>query len=98
MAVATKDGWKCETIDIKASFLQGRQLNRDIFIMPPIEIKGDGVIWKLNKAAYDLDDASQNWYFSVKDDLSRLGCKQSELDKAFFRWNYNEKLEYFLCT
>ena len=50
-----------------------------------MEIKEYDVIWKLNKAVYGLDDASQNWYFSVKDDLSRLGCKQSELDKGLFR-------------
>lgn len=36
-----KEGWKCEIIDIKTTFLQGRQHDRDIFVMPPIELKED---------------------------------------------------------
>ena len=93
MSIAASEGWKCEIIDIKAAFLQGRKLERDVFLIPPVEIKEDGVIWKLNKAAYGLEDASRNWYFSVKDELTKLGCKQSELDKALFRWYNNGKLE-----
>ena len=30
---------------------------------------------------------------SVKEDLLKLSCKQSHLDKAVFRWYYQEKLE-----
>ena len=93
MAVAASEGWKCEIIDIKAAFLQGQQLERDIFLIPPEEVKEDGMIWKLNKAAYGLGDASRHWYFSVRDELCKLGCKQSELDKALFRWYNNGKLE-----
>ena len=93
MAVVASEGWKCETIDIKAAFLQGRKIDRDVYLVPPAEIKQEGVIWKLNKAAYGLEDASRNWYFSVKEELVKLGCKQSELDKALFRWYNNGMLE-----
>lgn len=86
MAVIASEGWQCETIDIKAAFLQGRKIDRDIHVIPPEEAKEDGMIWKLNKAAYGLTDASPNWYLSVKDELTKFGCKQSELDKALFRW------------
>ena len=61
--------------------------------MPPKDVREDGVIWKLKKAAYGLDDALRNWYFSVKDYLLKLGCTQSELDKALFRLTRNGKLE-----
>ena len=93
MAIASSNNWKIETIDIKAAFLQGKELEREVFVLPPKDVREDGVIWKLNKAAYGLDDASRNWYFSVKDDLLKLGCTQSELDKALFRRTRNGKLE-----
>ena len=79
MAIAANEGWTCETIDIKATFLQGKKL--------------EGVIRKLEKAAYGLDDASRNWYFSVRDELLKLKCKQSSLDKAVFQWTNHGKLE-----
>ena len=60
MAIAASKGWSSETIDIKAAFLQGKQIEREIFVMPPKEIKEDGIIWKLNKTAYGLEDASRN--------------------------------------
>ena len=93
MAIAASKNWKCETIDTKAAFLQGKQLERNIFVMPPKEVRDDGVIWKLNKAAYGLVDASRNWFFSVKEDLLKLKCIQSELDKALFRLFRNGQLE-----
>ena len=45
------------------------------------------------KAVYWLDDASPNWFLSVKEELLKLDCKQSQLDKALFRWYNNGKLE-----
>ena len=93
MAIASSNNWKIETIDIKAAFLQGKDLDRDVFVLPPKEVREDGVIWKLNKAAYGLGDASRNWYFGMRDDLLGLGCVQSELDKALFRQSKNGKLE-----
>ena len=34
-------------------------------------IQNSGVIGKLNKTAFGLDDATRNWHFNAKDDLSR---------------------------
>ena len=93
MAVIASEKWKCESIDIKAAFLQGKKIEREVYLHPPAEVKEDGIIWRLDKAAYGLGDASRNWYFSVRDELVRLGCKQSELDKALFRWYNNGNLE-----
>ena len=93
IAIAASKGWSCESIDIKAAFLQGKGIDRDIYLVPPIEAQEDGILWKLNKAAYGLGDASRNWYFSVRDELIKLGCKQSELDKALFWWHNSEGLE-----
>ena len=92
MALAANEQWKLETIDIKAAFLQGKELDRDIFVTPPKDIREEGIIWKLNKVVYGLEDASRNWFFSVEEDLISLECKQSELDKALFRWYKGKQL------
>ena len=90
LAITANKGWIIETIDIKAAFLQSRTINRNVYILPPPEARQDGIIWKLKKTVYGLDDASREWYFRVKDLLLKNDCKQSSLDKALFRW-YNKK-------
>lgn len=93
LAVATNEHWKCETIDIKAAFLQGKEIEREVYLRPPAEARVDGYIWKLNKVVYGLDDAARNWFFTVVDDLKKLGCQQSMLDKAMLRWYKDRKLQ-----
>ena len=34
LAVAANQRWKCQTIDIKAAFLQGKEIERDVFLKP----------------------------------------------------------------
>ena len=89
-AIAANEGWIIETIDIKAAFLQSRTINRNVCILPPPEARQNGILWKLKNTVYGLDDASREWYFSVKDLLLKNDCKQSSLGKALFRW-YNKK-------
>ena len=36
-ALTSTKGWDCKTIDIKAAFLQGKELDRDVFLIPPVE-------------------------------------------------------------
>ena len=50
-------------------------------------------MWKLEKAVYGLDNASRHWYFSVREDLISFDCKQSEIDKALFRWYQDDQLK-----
>ena len=59
---------------------------------PPVEASTGTKIWRLRKAAYGLVDAARNWYLSVREVLLKLGCQQSNLDKAVFRWYEKEEL------
>ena len=45
---------------------------------------------------YGLNDAARAWYLSLAEELLKLGCKQSEIDKAAFRWMCNKELNGFL--
>lgn len=78
--------WKCSTIDIRAAFLQGKEIDRTLFLMPPKDLKLEGKLWKLKRTVYGLVDASRSWYLSVRDALLALGCRQSKLDPALFMW------------
>ena len=75
---------------------QGRAIEREIYLIPPEEANLNGKLWRLRKSAYGLADAARNWYISVRDTLIKLNCKQSNLDKAVFRWYHNDTLEGIL--
>ena len=93
LTIAANEDWNIETIDIKAAFLQGRPIDRDVFVLPPEEAREEGFIWRLRKTAYGLIDAARSWFMSVKDELLKAECKQSQLDKAVFRWYHEDKLQ-----
>ena len=40
-ALATNEDFKLRSMDIRAAFLQARELDRDVFLMPPISGKKD---------------------------------------------------------
>ena len=62
LSVAVSRGWKMHSLDVKAAFLQGQQIARDLFIFPPKEFRKKGYLWKLRKVVYGLNDASRIWY------------------------------------
>ena len=84
LALASTFQWKCKTLDIKSAFLQGKQIERDVFLISPPEHNKSNVLWKLNKVVYGLNDAARNWYQSVVKELVDLGCFQSKHDPALF--------------
>ena len=49
MAIAANDNFKLASFDIRAAFLQSRTLDRDVFMLPPPDIRKQGVIWRLMK-------------------------------------------------
>ena len=83
MTSATKR-WRVRSTDIKSAFLQGNELERDVFIKPPKEAGLKGKIWKLKKCLYGLNDASRKFYLSIKEVLCLNGCVQSAGDPSFY--------------
>ena len=95
LSLMSSSGWTCNTIDIKAAFLQGEDINREVFVKPPIEFN-NGMLWKLNKTVYGLCDAARAWYFKVKSVLIKLGMTMSKLDHALFMY-HSEGLSGIVC-
>ena len=86
LSFATSMEWHVNSIDIKAAFLQGKPIDRDVFLRPPMEANAEGKLWKLRKVVYGLTDASRVWYLRVVDELLHLGGQVSRFDKSFFFW------------
>ena len=59
MAVAANESFNRASVDIRAAFLQSRTLDRDVYMLPPLDIRKPGIIWKLKKPLYGLDDVSR---------------------------------------
>lgn len=57
MAVICQKKWELNSMDIKAAFLRGKELTRNIYIWPPREAQSQGTLWKLKKCVYGLADA-----------------------------------------
>ena len=85
LAFIASKRWKCFTVDIKAAFLQGKPIERNVFVRPPKEFN-DGQLWKLKKNVYGLNDAAKAWYCKLRELLLSLGMKISSLDSAVFYW------------
>ena len=86
LAIAASKGWDCNSIDVKAAFLQGAPLDREVYLRPPIEAAEGDKIWKMNTCVYGLNDASRYWYLRVREELFNLGMKASKYDAAIFYW------------
>ena len=93
LTIAASNNWKIQSVDIKAAFLQGKCIEREVFLRPPKEVGINGILWLLKKAVYGLSDASRIWYLRVVEELNKLGVLISKYDKAFFFWKQNGQLQ-----
>ena len=71
--------------------MQGEDLDRDIFLIPPKEANTKN-LWKLNKCVYGINDAGRKWYNQLRKDIISLGSTVSQLDQAVFYMREAEKL------
>ena len=77
--------WQLNGLDVRTAFLQGRPIDRDVYVLPPKEANTNHV-WKLNKTIYGLNDASRSWYLKLRDELVSLKATPILLDQGIFAW------------
>ena len=80
LAITSSLSWQCKTPAIKPAFLQGQEINREVYLKPPKEADVVGLCLEVKKSVYGLTDASRNWYFSVQSLLLGQSCLPSSLD------------------
>ena len=98
LSIAALEQWTVKTTDIKSAFLQGKTLDRDVYIKPPEEGKTpQDVVWKLKHGLYGLKDGARQFFESVKDELLKLGFTQCKLDPAVFYFQVKRKLRGVIC-
>ena len=97
--LAATNGWRIQTSDIKCAFLQGEDVDREVFVKPPKERRIKCVIWKILKRAYGFTDASRFFYLELSSTLIDLGCIQSKFDPAvYLYYGNNGSLEGIVLT
>merc|ERR1711873_320398 len=92
MVLSANLDFKIVSMDIRAAFLQAKTLDREVFVRPPNDIAKEGVIWKLLKPLYGLDDAPRKFYLKVKETLQKMGLKTLPGDEAVYYEYKNGKL------
>ena len=75
--------WKVQAIDLKTAFLQGKQIERTVYLWPTQEANTNKT-WKPQKCVYGLADASRYWYLLVKEELIKLWANVSSVDQGLF--------------
>ena len=59
LGIASNQNWTVKTTDIMSTFLQGKELKKDIYLKPPKESNTpEGIIWKLKHCLYGLKDGA----------------------------------------
>ena len=92
LAIAANENFRLKSLDVTSAFLQGEKLERDVFVIPPPEARKPGKLWKLQKSAYGLYDASRKWFLAVKAELLDIGMKTVSGDDAVFTKHEKGKL------
>ena len=44
LTVCANQGFKLKSLDVTSAFLQGEKLERDVFMIPPLEVRKDGIV------------------------------------------------------
>ena len=65
LVIASSNHWQIKSLDIKSAFLQGKEIEQEVFLKPPKEA-GTGILWRLNKTIYGLVGASRKFYLKLK--------------------------------
>lgn len=86
--------------DVKATKLQAKGFNRDVYARSPREPNAKGLLCKQEAAAYGLVDLGRLWHLtSNKASTASHGLRRSTFDHAlFYALDSRGELEFMLAT
>ena len=59
-------------------------MDREVFLKPLKDMKREGIIWKLKKPLYGLNDASRKFWLRVKNIFKKIGLRKLDGDEAVY--------------
>ncbi len=87
--------------DIKNAYFSGKDLGRELYLLPPRGgLKGvrHGQLLKAKKAIYGFSEAARLFWLALKEHLEKDGWKESRLEPALFYYHVDGVLKGILCT
>ena len=74
-AIAANQDLNLRSVDIRATFLQAKEMDREVFLLPPADLKTEGLLWKLKKPLYGLNDPLRKFWLRVKKAFADFGLR-----------------------
>ena len=93
LIIAANEGFEPKSADIKSAYLQGKKLQRRIYVRPPPEAKAEGKLWLLLQGAYGIMDGGRLFYLQLAEKLEDLGLHKVHSDGAMFTYVKDQKLQ-----
>ena len=62
--------WQVESFDFTSAFLQGDMLEKEVFLIPPLDVCLESQVWKLKHCIYGLNDTICSWYKRVNHEFT----------------------------
>ena len=93
--IIASNKWQIQSIDLKTAFLQGRKIERSVFLRPPPEANTSN-LWHLRKCVYGLADAPREFYLRLREELTNLNMEPCSLDQGLFTYAPNGVLSGIL--
>ena len=85
VTLAVSQGWDISSIDVERAFLQSDQIEREVYVRPPVEMNlPRGKVLQLKKTAYGLVDASRAFFLKQAKELKNIGFHPLSMDPAMF--------------
>jgi hypothetical protein len=87
IALAIAYGWSRHQVDIMTAFLHAL-LHEETYARPPPPIQlPKGFVWKLKRALYGLVQSPRAWFRRLKDEMIKLGFRQSPYEPCIYIHN-----------
>ena len=77
-------GYVLRSMDIRATFLEDKCRDREVFLALPKNVRKDGMLWRLKKPLHGLNDASCKIWLNVKEVFANIGLQRLEGDEVFY--------------
>ena len=99
LALCALKGWVPSVIDVTTAFLQGKTIEREVYLKPPKEgLKQPMQVWQSNVTVYGPCDAQRACYETITDFFASINGRSMERESAVFLCREENRLKGFIAT